>query len=79
MGWFAAGLILVLGVVAGTLAMIRGRVGIGRSEGTERGPRGGEGAVVHESSGEQDFDGTPGDALPPRKGVRPDRHPAPGA
>jgi hypothetical protein len=39
----------------------------GRSEGTERGPDPGDGAVIHESSGEADFDGLSGDALPPAK------------
>jgi hypothetical protein len=29
----------------------------GRSEGGERGPDPGDGAVIHESSGEADFDG----------------------
>lgn len=45
---------------------------VGRSEGERRGPLGGEGAVVHESSGTADFDGLPGDVLPPGDGVEPD-------
>jgi len=39
----------------------------GRSEGGERGPDPGDGAVIHHSSGEADFDGLPGDVLPPIK------------
>ena len=39
----------------------------GRSEGGERGPDPGDGAVIHESSGEADFDGLPGNVLPPVK------------
>ncbi len=42
---------------------------LGRSEGDERGPEPGQGAVIHESSGEADFDGLPGDVLPPKKDV----------
>jgi hypothetical protein len=41
--------------------------GIGRSSGDERGPAPGDGAVVHHSSGEADFDGLPGDVPPPTK------------
>ena len=40
---------------------------MGRDEGDERGPEAGKGAVIHESSGEADFDGLAGDTLPPRK------------
>lgn len=40
----------------------------GRSEGAERGPDPGDGAVIHDSSGETDFDGSPGNILPPVKG-----------
>ena len=36
----------------------------------ELGPRPGEGAVVHHCSGEADFDGLPGDELPPREAVK---------
>ena len=39
----------------------------GRSSGDERGPRPGDGAVIHHSSGEADFDGSSGDVLPPIK------------
>ena len=39
----------------------------GSSTGAYRGPRPGDGAVIHFSSGNADFDGLPGNALPPRK------------
>jgi hypothetical protein len=39
----------------------------GRSWGGERGPQAGDGAVVHHSSGEADFDGLSGDVPPPIK------------
>jgi hypothetical protein len=39
----------------------------GRSEEGERGPEPGDGAVIHDSSGEADFDGLPGDVMPPVK------------
>ena len=39
----------------------------GRSWGGERGPQPGDGAVVHHSSGEADFDGLSGDVPPPIK------------
>lgn len=35
--------------------------GMGRSSGPERGPKPGQGRVIHHSSGEADFDGAPGD------------------
>ena len=37
----------------------------GRSGEDERGPNSGDGADIHESSGEADFDGLPGNVLPP--------------
>jgi hypothetical protein len=43
---------------------------MGRDEGDETGPEPGKGAVMHHSSGEADFDGLPGDALPPKKDAR---------
>jgi hypothetical protein len=39
----------------------------GRSWGGERGPQPGDGAVIHHSSGEADFDGLSGDVPPPIK------------
>ena len=39
---------------------------MGRSSGADRGPEPGDGAVIHQSSGEADF-GVPGKALPPAK------------
>jgi hypothetical protein len=42
---------------------------MGRDEGRHPGPRPGNGAVLHHSSGEADFDGLPGDELPPREAV----------
>lgn len=41
--------------------------GVGRSSGKERGPKSGDGAVIHHSSGEADFDGSSGDVPPPVK------------
>ena len=43
---------------------------MGRDEGKHLGPKPGEGAVIHSSSGEADFDGLPGDELPPREAVK---------
>ena len=43
---------------------------MGRDEGRELGPEPGKGAVVHHSTGEADFDGLPGDELPPPEAVR---------
>lgn len=40
---------------------------LGRSEGPKVGPEPGNGAVVHSSTGEEDFDGLPGDVLPPKR------------
>jgi hypothetical protein len=39
----------------------------GRSSSDERGPEPGDGAVIHHSSGEADFDGLPGNVPPPTK------------
>lgn len=39
---------------------------LGHSSGDDRGPRPGDGAVLHHSSGEADFDGTP-ENMPPVK------------
>ena len=43
---------------------------MGRAEGKQLGPRPGNGADVHHSPGEADFDGLPGDELPPREAVK---------
>lgn len=43
---------------------------MGRAEGTKTGPLPGKGAVLHDCSGEADFDGLPGDELPPREAVK---------
>jgi hypothetical protein len=43
---------------------------LGRDEVRPLGPRPGKGAVLHQSSGEADFDGLPGDELPPREAVK---------
>jgi hypothetical protein len=40
---------------------------LGRDEVRPLGPKPGKAAVVHHSSGEADFDGLPGDELPPRE------------
>jgi hypothetical protein len=40
---------------------------MGNDEGEPRGPKPGHGADIHQLSGENDFDGLPGDALPPTK------------
>ena len=45
----------------------------GSSEGRRCGPKPGHGADIHESSGEQDFDGLSGDELPPRKAAQSSR------
>jgi uncharacterized membrane protein YuzA (DUF378 family) len=44
----------------------------GRSSGDERGPEPGDGAVIHHSSGEADFDGLPGNVPPPIKAAERD-------
>lgn len=46
---------------------------IGREEGVHLGPEPGKGAVIHSSTGEADFDGLPGDALPPKKDIQRDQ------
>jgi len=43
---------------------------MGRDEGNELGPEPGKGAVVYHLPGEADFDGLPGDELPPREAVK---------
>jgi hypothetical protein len=43
---------------------------IGRAEGKQPGPKPGHGAVLHQFSGEADFDGLPGDELPSRESVK---------
>ena len=43
---------------------------MGSSEGSYLGPKPGEGAVIFHCSGEADFDGLPGDKLPPRESVK---------
>jgi hypothetical protein len=53
------------------LARLLGRVGL--SSGGERGPEPGDGAVIHHSSGEADFDGLPGDELRPVKDAERDQ------
>jgi hypothetical protein len=40
---------------------------LGRSSGEHRGPEAGDGAVIHHSSGEADFDGSPENVPPPMK------------
>jgi hypothetical protein len=49
---------------------MRGIDELGRAEGDDLGPEPGKGRVVHQSSGEADFAGLPGDALPTREAVR---------
>ena len=51
--------------IADFLTRLLGRIGVSSRE--ERGPEPGDGAVIHHSSGEADFDGLPGDELPPIK------------
>ncbi|HEY7166539.1 MAG TPA: hypothetical protein VIB79_18345 [Candidatus Binatia bacterium] len=47
------------------LARIFGQ--LGRNEGAEQGPEPGDGAVIHHSSGEADFDGSDGEGRRPAK------------
>lgn len=46
---------------------------LGREEGSALGPEPGKGAVIHSSTGEADFDGRPGDALPPKRELQKDQ------
>jgi uncharacterized membrane protein YuzA (DUF378 family) len=57
-------------IALGNSAKVPGRMG--RASGDNRGPGPGDGAVIHHSSGEADFDGLPGNALPPIKGAERD-------
>ena len=41
----------------------------GQSEGKNAGPKLGDGADLYHNSGEADFDGLPGDVLPPRRDI----------
>ena len=43
---------------------------LGYSSNGDRGPKPGEGAVIHQSSGEADFDGSPENVPPPKKDAR---------
>ncbi len=43
---------------------------MGGDEGRQLGPKPGDGAVLHHSSGEADFDGLPGDELPSWEAVK---------
>jgi uncharacterized membrane protein YuzA (DUF378 family) len=56
--------ILALGGTSGVSTLL-GR--LGGSSGPGRGPAPGDGSVIHHSSGEADFDGSSGDAMPPVK------------
>lgn len=72
-------------ILANQVSRFRGRItmkifhflarlfGLGdRGEGREPGPRAGDGAVVHHSSGEADFDGLSGNVPPPIKDTKND-------
>lgn len=48
---------------------------LGRSSNGDRGPNPGEGAVIHQSSGEADFDGSPENVPPPKEDARDLPHP----
>ena len=61
--------------IADFLTRLLGWIGV--SSGEERGPEPGDGAVIHHSSGEADFDGLPGDELPPIKDADRDQPYAP--
>lgn len=67
--WILYGVIAVAAII-GIIAILNNRLltkilgRLGHSTGEDRGPRPGEGAVIHHSSGEADFDGAP-DKSPP--------------
>ena len=65
------GVAVVIAIIAifnnNFLTRILGRLGI--SSGDERGPKAGDGAVIHHSSGEADFDGSSGNVPPRSKDV----------
>ena len=62
--------LLAVGIVVAVIFIFYGNVltrfigRLGNSSGDERGPKPGEGAVIHDSSGEADFDGSSG-GIPP--------------
>lgn len=64
--YLVVGLALIIGIIAifnnDFLTRILGR--LGDSSGEERGPKPGDGAVIHHSSGEADFDGSPENVSP---------------
>ena len=60
-----------LGSIGDFVTRFLGRIGV--SSGEERGPKPGQGAVIHHSSGEADFDGFPGDVPPPVKDAERDQ------
>ena len=66
-GYALLGIALVFAIIAvfnsDFLTRILGR--LGNSSGTERGPKPGEGSVIHHSSGEADFAGS-SETVPPR-------------
>lgn len=66
--------IAVAGIALFAIPFVWGRTlegrGLGYSEGDRRGPPDGQGAVVHESPGTRDFDGTDGEEIPPRGDAR---------
>jgi hypothetical protein len=61
------GIVAAIAVIAIFIIGSRTSARNGRSSGDERGPEPGDGAVIHHSSGETDFDGLPGDVPPPIK------------
>jgi hypothetical protein len=66
LGYALSGIALVVVIIAifnsDLMTRILGR--LGNSSGAERGPKPGEGSVIHDSSGEADFDGSSG-RVPP--------------